>query len=274
MPGSRARGSGGRSRAVVCCTGVGRERSLGLLSKMLSPTLVPCSLPMQPSDVDSSDVDHGRIRVRCAALCCGARQLTCSGMAGPGDAESVARVRRCSGLPRITRGRALIAGIAAAAVWIARSRRLRAWRTGAAAFLAPWMLQLVGAGLISSNSPVGGLMGQWGPLVGGAGGLPSAAAAAAPAAAPPRRLAPSPPQALNWFLRLSCFFAWLLFMRPRWLSAPAVSGSSLEQHGRDGGAPSVTSAWREQAEVLQKRVKAGWEDVASRRTAAKAKKRT
>ncbi|KAI7840814.1 hypothetical protein COHA_005460 [Chlorella ohadii] len=122
--------------------------------------------------------------------------------------------------------------IAALAARAARSVRPRPWHGGALAFAAPFLLQLLGAALVDSNS-----------------------------------------KELNWAARLAAFFAWLLLLRPRFLTNPAVSGSSLEQHRRDTGAASVTSptaGWREQAEALQRQLLSGLEEVTSRRRRPKA----
>ena len=146
----------------------------------------------------------------------------------------------------------------------------------------PFLLQLLGAALVDSNSKVS----EW--LEGGGGVcLKSCALSAAsgrvpvfrvgkprhiPSTAPPFCSTTAPAQELNWAARLAAFFAWLLLLRPRFLSDPAVSGSSLEQHRRDTGAASVTSpaGWREQAEALQRQLLSGLEEVTSRRRRSRA----
>lgn len=166
--------------------------------------------------------------------------------------------------------------IAALAAWAPRSARPRPWHRGALAFAAPFLLQLLGAALVDSNSKVGAGEGRADLLllamcVTGAGSCGCHSAEALLTSRKHFRALVA--QELNWAARLAAFFAWLLLLRPRFLSDPAVSGSSLEQHRRDTGAASVTSptaGWREQAEALQRQLLSGLEEVTSRRRRPKA----
>ena len=150
-----------------------------------------------------------------------------------------------------------------------RRQRYRAWHSTCLRHTTPWVLQLAGAGLISTNSAVciwvlvcSGLGGWVGCAVayGGMTGQQATQAWLIPGASCrqwmwllPKELVPCllrPLQELNWTFRVACFAAWLLFLRSRQPQKQAAWKQEEEAASSAQATPAAPAAGTAAAEAV------------------------